>query len=139
MTSFLVHLKEFQPNICCYSQININLYQNGGETSRTVETCHNRKREVPTLPIAIIKYIELVTKTKTQPAKSNRTLVCYPYIICSSVEHRSKGYPRKIEVQNMFKIKPVNFTATTTFKPPKINNVLVNVVAIVTIHNQQLE
>jgi hypothetical protein len=39
----------------------------------------------------------------------------------------------------MFKIKPVNFTATTTFKPPKINNVLVNVVAIVTIHNQQLE
>jgi hypothetical protein len=34
----------------------------------------------------------------------------------SSIEHRSRECPRKIEVQNMFTVKP-SFNATTTFKP----------------------
>ncbi len=36
----------------------------------------------------------------------------------------------------MFKTKPVNSNATTTYKPPKINNVPINVVIFVIIHNQ---
>jgi hypothetical protein len=39
----------------------------------------------------------------------------------------------------MFKIKPMSFNAMITPKPPKTKNVLVNVVVIVTIHNQQLK
>ncbi len=37
----------------------------------------------------------------------------------------------------MFKIKLVNFNATTAPKPSKTNNVLINVVASITSHNQQ--
>jgi hypothetical protein len=36
----------------------------------------------------------------------------------------------------MFRTKLVSFNATTTFKPPKIDNVLVDVVANVTTQNQ---
>jgi hypothetical protein len=61
-------------------------------------------------------------------------LVHYPYIICFSVKHRS-GNPRKIEVHNMFRIKLVSFNVTTTFKPPKIANMPINVIIIVTTHN----
>ncbi len=39
----------------------------------------------------------------------------------------------------MFRIKPINFNATTTSKPLKIDNMLVNVVVDITTHNQQLE
>ncbi len=39
----------------------------------------------------------------------------------------------------MFRTKHVSSNATTTPKPPKTNNVLVNVIAIVTTHSQQLE
>jgi hypothetical protein len=35
----------------------------------------------------------------------------------------------------MFKIKPVNYNATTTSKLPKIDNVLVNVIATGTTHS----
>jgi hypothetical protein len=60
-------------------------------------------------------------------------------IICSNIEHRYGECPKKIEVQNMFKTKPTNFNATITLKPPKINNVLVNVVIPFTTSGQQLE
>jgi hypothetical protein len=50
------------------------------------------------------------------------------------MEHRSKKCPRKIEVQNMFRIN-----ATITPKPSKTNNVLVDVIVVVTTHSQQLE
>jgi hypothetical protein len=36
----------------------------------------------------------------------------------------------------MFKTKLVNFNATTTFKLPKIDNMPVNVVVVVTTYNQ---
>ncbi len=39
----------------------------------------------------------------------------------------------------MFKTKPISSNVMTTPKPPKIDNVLVNVVAVVTTRNQQLE
>jgi hypothetical protein len=38
----------------------------------------------------------------------------------------------------MFITKLVNSNATTTSKPPKINNVPINVVAVITIRSQQL-
>jgi hypothetical protein len=60
----------------------------------------------------------------------------YPYIICYSVKHRSRECPRKIEVQNVFITKLVSSIVTTTLKPPKIDNVLVNVIVVVTIRNQ---
>ncbi len=78
---------------------------NCGKTSHLVETCHNRKREVLVMPIAIVRSIEPIVRIKTQPVKSRKIHVCYPYIICSSVEHRFGKCPRKIEVQNMFRIK----------------------------------
>jgi hypothetical protein len=37
----------------------------------------------------------------------------------------------------MFKIKPVSSNAMTTPKSPKTNNVPINVVVVVTTHNQQ--
>jgi len=43
--------------------------------------------------------------------------------------------PKKIEVHNMFRIKLVSSNAITTFKPPKIANVPINVIIIVTTHN----
>jgi hypothetical protein len=42
----------------------------------------------------------------------------------------------KIEVQNMFKSKLVSFNVMIILKLPKIGNVLVNVVAIVTTRSQ---
>jgi hypothetical protein len=35
----------------------------------------------------------------------------------------------------MFKTKPINYNVTTTPKPPKTNNVLVNAIVIATIYN----
>jgi hypothetical protein len=39
----------------------------------------------------------------------------------------------------MFKTKLVSFNATTTLKSPKIDNVPINVVVVVTTYSQQLE
>ncbi len=49
-----------------------------------------------------------------------------------------KNVLENLKVQNMFRIKPINFIVMTTPKLPKTNNVLVNV-GIVTTHSQQLE
>jgi hypothetical protein len=63
---------------------------NCGKIGHLVNTCHNRKRKVPMLLIATIKSIKLVVGTKTQPIKSRKIHVHYPYIICFSVKHRSR-------------------------------------------------
>jgi hypothetical protein len=39
----------------------------------------------------------------------------------------------------MFKTKPINSNAIITFKPPKIDNVLVNAIVVITTHSQLLE
>jgi hypothetical protein len=70
-----------------------------------VETCHNKKREVLVVLTAIIKSTKLVAKTKTQPVKSRKIHVCYPYIIYSNIEHRFGYCPIKIKVHNMFRSK----------------------------------
>jgi hypothetical protein len=88
------------------------------------------------VPIVIIKSTEHVAGTKTQLVNQEKIHVCYPCIICSSIEHRSKEYPRKIEVQNMFRTKFVSSNAMTTPKPLKTNNVLINVIVVVTSHSQ---
>jgi hypothetical protein len=62
-------------------------YINYGETNHSMETCHNRKREVPLVPIATIKSIQPIVGTKTQPIKSRKINVHYPCIICW---HRTK-------------------------------------------------
>jgi hypothetical protein len=91
------------------------------------------------VPIVIVKSTKLVLGTKIQLVKSRKIFVHYPCIIFYNVEHRLGECPRKIEVQNMFRIKPISFNATTTFKPPLIDNVLVNVVVVVTTCSQQLK
>ncbi len=59
----------------------------------------------------------------------------YSCIICSSSKHCALSCPRKIKVQNMFQTKP-NIIAAIVAKNRKPNNVLVNVVAAITTHNQ---
>jgi hypothetical protein len=112
---------------------------NCGKIGHAVETCHNRKKEVPIVLTTIIKSTKPIVGTKTQLVKSRKMHVCYPSIICSNVEHRSRKCPTKFEVQNMYNIKPISFSATTTFKPPKTDDMSINVVAIITTYNQQLE
>jgi hypothetical protein len=109
---------------------------NCGEIGHSLETSHNRKKKVPIVLIATIKFIELVAEAKTQLVKLGKIHVHYPCIICFNVEHRLGKCPKKIEVQNMFRIKPINFNAAIVFKPPKTDNMPVNVVVVVTTHNQ---
>jgi hypothetical protein len=63
-------------------------YTNCGKIGHSVETYHNRKREVLVVPIAIVKSTKPIIGTKTQHVKSEKILVRYPCIIFSSVEHR---------------------------------------------------
>jgi hypothetical protein len=53
------------------------------------------------------------------------------------VEHRFGECPRKIEIKNMFKTKPIHFNTTITPKLLKANNVSVNVVVVVITYSQQ--
>jgi hypothetical protein len=96
-----------------------------GKTSHLVETCHNIKKEELVMPTIIVKSTKHLARTKTQPVKSRKIPIHYPCIICYSVEQRFKKCLRKIEVHNMLRTKP-----------PKINNMLVNVIVVVTTHNQ---
>ncbi len=111
---------------------------NCGKIGHTFETCHNKKIEVPIVPTAIIKSIKPITKTKPLLVKLVRIPICYPCIIYYSLKHRFGECPKKIKVQNMFKIKFVNFNATIAPKLLKLDNVPINVVAIATTHSQQL-
>ncbi len=54
---------------------------NCGKTGHTLETCHNRKKNVLIVPTATVKSTKLITETKTQLAKLSRILVRYPCII----------------------------------------------------------
>jgi hypothetical protein len=81
---------------------------NCSKTSHTLETYHNKKREVLVAPTTIMRSTKLVAKTKTQPSKLGRIPIHYPCIICYSVEHRSRECPKKIKVQNMFNTKSVS-------------------------------
>jgi hypothetical protein len=86
-----------------------------------------------------MKFIEPIIDIKTKPTKPIKIPIHFPCIICSSVEHKSKECPRKIEVQNMFRTKLVSYNIITSLKSPKLDNVLVNVVVVVTTYSQQLE
>ncbi len=59
-----------------------------GKTGHTLETCHNKKRDVPIVPTTAVKSTKFVVETKTELAKSGRILVHYPCVIYSNVEHR---------------------------------------------------
>jgi hypothetical protein len=61
---------------------------NCGKTGHSMETYHNRKREVIVVPAAIVKSTKHVARTKTQPIKSGKIPIHYPCIIYFSVEHR---------------------------------------------------
>jgi hypothetical protein len=110
---------------------------NCGKIGHSMETYHNRKRKVPIVSIATIKFIEHVARTKTQPIKSRKIFVCYPCIICYSVKHIFGKCPKKIEVQNMFRIKLVSSNVMITSKSPKTNDVSINVVVVVTTQNNK--
>jgi hypothetical protein len=97
------------------------------------------KRKVQIIPTTIVKSIEPIAKTKTQPIKLSIILIHYPCIIYFSAEHIFGKCFRKIEVQNMFKTKRVSSNVTTTPKSLTMNNVPTNVAIFVAICNQQLE
>jgi hypothetical protein len=71
---------------------------NCGKTGHSIETCHNKKKEVPDVPIARIKSIEPIARIKTQLVKSIKIPIHYPSIICFSVEHKYGECLKKIEV-----------------------------------------
>jgi hypothetical protein len=41
-------------------------YTNCGKTGRSMETCHNWKREVPVVPTTIVKFTKPIAGTKNQ-------------------------------------------------------------------------
>jgi len=53
-----------------------------------METCHNINLKKLVMSTTIVKSTKPIAKTKTQPIKSRKVPIHYPYIICSSVEHR---------------------------------------------------
>jgi hypothetical protein len=106
-----------KPIVLVVTAISTLTYTNCGKIGHLVETCHNIKKEVPVLPTVTIKSKKHVVGTKTQPIKLGKIHDHYPCKMHFSVEHRSRECPRKIEVQNMFIIKPIIFNAMTTFKP----------------------
>jgi hypothetical protein len=103
-------------------------YTNCGKLGHTLETYHNWKKKLPILPTAIVKSTKPIVEIETEVAKLIGIPICYPYTIYFSVEQRFGECPRKIELQNMFRTKFVSFNITIALKPPKLDNVLVNVV-----------
>jgi hypothetical protein len=97
-----------------------------------METCHNRKKKVQVVSTAIVKSTEPIVGIKTQPIKSRKIPIRYPYMIYSSIEHRSRECLRKIEIQNMFRTKLVSSNAMTTLKLLKTHNVPINVIDVAT-------
>jgi hypothetical protein len=111
---------------------------NYGKIGHVEKPRHNKKKEEPTIPIVPIKVIELVAKVFTQPAKLARMPLRYPCIICFNFEHHALNCPRKVEVHNMFRTKPITI-AIVVAKTPKPDNVLVNVVVVFTTCSQVLK
>jgi hypothetical protein len=99
------------------------------------KTCHNRKREKPTILIVPTKVAEPVAEVIAQLVKPTIVPLRYPCIIYFSFEHCALDCPRKIEVQNMFRTKPT-ITITIITKNPRHDNVLINVVVDVTTCSQ---
>jgi hypothetical protein len=83
-------VKPVVPTITTKSTIT---YINCGKTSHSMETCHNRKREVLVVPTTIIKFIKPIVRTKTQLVKLGKILVHYPCIICSSINIDPENAP----------------------------------------------
>jgi hypothetical protein len=108
---------------------------NYGKIGHAKENYHNRKREV-VVPIVPTK--QHVVKVTTQPIKPTKVPLQYPCIIYFNVEHRAPNFPRKTKVQNMCHTK-TNSIAIVVPKLPKPDNILVNVIAIVTTRNLVLE
>jgi hypothetical protein len=63
-------------------------YTNCGKTNHLMKTYHDRKREVPFMPIVIVKSMEPIIGIKTQPVKLGKIHVRYPCMICLKVEHK---------------------------------------------------
>ncbi len=76
---------------------------NCGKTNHVKETCHNRKREEPSVPIVPTKVVELVVEVSAQAIKPIKVPFRYPCIINSTFEHHALDCPRKINVQNIFR------------------------------------
>jgi hypothetical protein len=107
-----------------------------GKTSHSMETYHNRKIEVLVVLTAMVEWIKPIRGNKTQLVKLRKIHVRYPYIVCFNVKHIFKKCPKKFELQNMFKTKLISDNVTITSKPPKIDNVPINVVVPITTHSQ---
>jgi uncharacterized Fe-S cluster protein YjdI len=71
----------------------------------------------------------------TKLVKLVKVPLIYPSIICFSSKHCVHGCPRKAKVQNMLWTKP-NTTTIVSTKNPKLDNVPINVVVVITTCNQ---
>jgi hypothetical protein len=89
--------------------------------------------------LVLVSRIIFLNGVKTTFKTIQIAILGYPCIICSSIQHRLGDCPKKIKVWNMFRTKHVSYNATIALKAPKIDNVPINVVAIVTTRIQQSE
>ncbi len=76
-------------------------------------------KEVVVVSIAIVKSIKPITWSNAQPIKPIKIPLHYPCIIYFSADYRFGNYPRKTEIQNMFRTKLFSFS-TMACKPPKL-------------------
>jgi len=71
----------FEPVLLVVTTKLILTCTNCDKIDHSVKTYHNMKKTVLVVPTIIVKSIEHVVETKTQPIKTRRILVRYPYII----------------------------------------------------------
>jgi hypothetical protein len=91
-------------------------FTNYNKIGYILETCHNWKKVV-VVSITTLKSIKSVTWSNAQPIKPIKIPLHYP--LCFSADYWFRNFPRKIEIQNMFKTKLFSFS-TMACKPLKL-------------------
>jgi len=108
--SYNVLLTTPKPNVVLQPIISIVIVKstltctNYTKTGHSVETCHNKKIKVLVVLIAIVKSIEPIARTKTQPIKLGKIPICYPCIIYSSIKHRFGECPKNFMYRTCSKL-----------------------------------
>ncbi len=85
------------------------------------------------------KVVEPIVKVIAQPIKPIRIPLRYPCIIYFNFEYRALDCFINTKVQKMFQTKPTTIAIIVPKPYTYDDNVPVNVVAIVTTHNQVLD
>ncbi len=71
---------------------------NYGKTGHAKETYHNRKKEIHVIHVVPTKVTKPIVEIITQFVKPTKIPLTYPYIICSSFEHRALDCFRKTQI-----------------------------------------